>query len=87
VGISPIFNISELYPYREDDTRGSADQKEIQWEKKMPIAENPQMKNIIDQRTGKKTIRNKYFEYLLKSKGHPIEDASWVNEVDIQNMM
>ena len=23
VGISPIFNISYLYPYREDDTRGS----------------------------------------------------------------
>jgi hypothetical protein len=25
VGISPIFNISDLYPYREDETRGSED--------------------------------------------------------------
>jgi hypothetical protein len=33
VGISPIFNILDLYPYREDDTRDSEDQIEIQWEK------------------------------------------------------
>jgi hypothetical protein len=84
VGISPIFNISDLYPYREDDTKGSKDQKEIQWEKQMPIAENPQMEKIIDQRIGKKTRRKTYFEYLVKWKGHPIEDASWVNEADIQ---
>ena len=25
-----------------------------------------------------------YFEYLVKWKGHPTEDASWVNEYDIQ---
>jgi len=42
------------------------------------------MENIIDQRTGKKTRRKTYFEYLVKWKGHPIEDAIWVNEEDIQ---
>ena len=25
VGISPIFNISDMYPYREDDTKESED--------------------------------------------------------------
>jgi hypothetical protein len=25
VGISPIFNILDLYPYRKDDTKGSTD--------------------------------------------------------------
>jgi hypothetical protein len=34
VGISPIFNISGLYPYKKDDTEGSTDQEKIQWEKK-----------------------------------------------------
>jgi hypothetical protein len=27
VGISPIFNIADLYPYREDGTKGSEDQE------------------------------------------------------------
>jgi hypothetical protein len=42
------------------------------------------MEKIIDQRIGKKTKRKTYFEYLIKWKGHPIEDASWENETDIQ---
>jgi hypothetical protein len=48
VCISPIFKVSGLYPYRKDDTEGSIDQKNIQWEKQMPIAKKPQMENIID---------------------------------------
>jgi hypothetical protein len=84
VGISPIFNISDMCPYREDDTERSKDQPEIQWEEKMLVSEKPQMEKIIDQKIGNRTRRKTYFEYLVKWKGHPIEDASWLNEVDIQ---
>jgi hypothetical protein len=84
VGISPIFNIADLYPYREDGTEGSEDQERIQWEKQMPVAEKLQMEKIIDQRVGKKTRRKTYFEYLVKWKGRPVEDASWVSEAEIQ---
>jgi hypothetical protein len=48
VGISPIFNVSDLYPYREDDTEGLEDQEKIQWERQIPIAEKPQMEKIVD---------------------------------------
>jgi hypothetical protein len=48
VGISPIFNVSYMYPYKEDDTEGSKDREKGQWEKQMPIAEKPQMENIVD---------------------------------------
>jgi hypothetical protein len=75
VGISPIFNIADLYPYKEDRTEGSEDQRKIQWEKQMPVAEKLQMEKIIDQRVGKKTRRKTYFEYLVKWKGRPVEDA------------
>jgi hypothetical protein len=78
VGISSIFNVSELYPYRKHDIEGSKDQEKIQWEKQMSVAEKPQMEKIVDQRIGKKTRRKTYFEYLVKWKGNLIEDANWV---------
>jgi hypothetical protein len=84
VGISPIFNVADLYPYREDEEREVENQEEIQWVKHMHVAENPQMENIVDQRVGKKTRREIYFEYLVKWKGNPIEDASLKSELDIQ---
>jgi hypothetical protein len=66
VGISPIFNVVDLYPYKVDETEGSKDHKEVQWVRQMPIAEKPQMEHIIDQKVSKKTRRKTYFEYLVK---------------------
>jgi hypothetical protein len=55
VGISPIFNIADLYLYTEDGTERDKYQRKIQWEKQMHVAEKLQMEKIIDQRVGKKT--------------------------------
>jgi len=60
VGISPILNVVDLFPYRMDDTEWVNAQKEIQWKKKIPTSKNPQMEKIIDQRIGKKTRRKTY---------------------------
>jgi hypothetical protein len=59
------------------------EQSEVQWQKQMPVAEKPQMEQILDKRVGKKTRRKEYFEYLVKWKGHPVEDASWETEAEI----
>jgi hypothetical protein len=78
IGISPTFNVSDLYPYKAEEAgAGSDEQPEVQWQKQMPIAEKPQMECILDKRVGKKTRRKEYFEYLVKWKNHPVEDASW----------
>jgi hypothetical protein len=48
VGISPIFNIAYMYPYRADEDRGVETQKEVQWAKQIHVVEKPQMEKIID---------------------------------------
>jgi hypothetical protein len=84
IGISPIFNVSDLYPYKADEAGAEGDdQPEVQWQKQMPVAEKPQMEQILNKRVGKKTRRKEYFEYLVKWKGHPVEDASWETEAEI----
>jgi hypothetical protein len=41
------------------------------------------MESILDKRIGRKTRRKQYFEYLVKWKDHPVDDASWEDEVEI----
>jgi hypothetical protein len=84
IGISPIFNISDLYPYRADETGTGTEEPVIQWQKQLPVAQKPQMECILDKRVGRKTRRKQYFEYLVKWKNHPVEDASWETEAVIQ---
>jgi hypothetical protein len=77
IGISPTFNVSDLYPYKAEEAGVRNDgQPEIQWHKQMLIAEKPQMERILDKRMHKKTRRKEYFEYLVKWKNHPVKDAS-----------
>jgi hypothetical protein len=52
--------------------------------KQLPVAEKPQMQHILDKRVRKRTRQKKYFEYLVKWKNHPVEDASWETEEEIQ---
>jgi hypothetical protein len=51
----------------------------------MPVDEKSEMESIIDKRISRKTRRKEYFEYLVKWKGHPVEDANWEDEAVIQN--
>jgi hypothetical protein len=84
IEISPIFNVVDLYPYKDEEVGAEEEQKEVQWEKQMPVAEKPQMESIIDKRVSKRTSRKEYFEYLVKWKGHLVEDGSWEDEAKIQ---
>jgi hypothetical protein len=74
IEISLIFNVANLYPYKAEEARTK--QPVIQWMKQMPTAGKLQMENILDKRISKKTRRKEYYEYLVKWKGHPVEDAS-----------
>jgi hypothetical protein len=84
IEIYPIFNISDLYPYRAKETETGNEKLVIQWTKQMPFEDNPQMECILDKRVSQRTRRKQYFEYLVKWKNHPVEDASWKTEAEIQ---
>jgi hypothetical protein len=82
--IYSIFNVSDFYPYKDEEVEAGNEQPEVHWTKQMPVAKKPQMESILDKRVSKRTRRKEYFEYLVKWKGHPVKDASWENEAEIQ---
>jgi hypothetical protein len=41
IEISPIFNISDLYPYKAEEIGTENEQPVIQWTKQMPVANKP----------------------------------------------
>jgi hypothetical protein len=84
IGISPIFNIADLYPYKAGEAETGVEEPMIQWMKQMLVAEKKQMECILDKRVGRRTRRKAYFEYLVKWKNHPVEDVSWESEEIIQ---
>ena len=56
VGISPIFNVTDLYKYEDDgEEERSADKEHIEWEKQLPLAQPLQPEKILDKRVFKKT--------------------------------
>jgi hypothetical protein len=41
VRISPIFNVTDLYPYRAEEAGAEDEQEEIPWMKQMHVDEKP----------------------------------------------
>ncbi|XP_059064973.1 uncharacterized protein LOC131857008 [Cryptomeria japonica] len=84
LGISPIFDIADLYPYKEGAEEGIEDANISVTEELQRTAFPLQsIHYILDKQLLKKTRRHEYFQYLVKWKDHPLEDASWLTEVDI----
>jgi hypothetical protein len=50
IGISSIFNVTDLYPYKAGEAKTGTEHPVIQWMKQMPVAEKSQMECILDKR-------------------------------------
>jgi len=58
IGISPIFNVVDLYRYEGenvDDTTKDQEEQEIDWVKQLPIAKKLKPERILDKKLLKKT--------------------------------
>jgi predicted nuclease with TOPRIM domain len=84
IGISPIFNVADLYPYRESEAEDGDGSEDVQWMKQLPTTKKLQMERILDQKIAKKTRKKDYYEYLVKWKDLPVEDATWMSVAEIQ---
>lgn len=88
IGVSPIFNVADLYPYLANDTSQSIEGKDpaedLQWLKQMPVAKPLQAEAILDTRVAKSTRQKDYLEYLVKWKEHPVEDSTWMNVAELE---
>ena len=65
LGISPIFNALDLYPFKETidyftDAPDNDNIQTIDWEKQLPIAQQKQIESILDQKVVKKTRGKEY---------------------------
>jgi len=63
IGISPIFNVADLYPYKagneeqSSDNVGCEEASEVQWLKQMPMEKSLEVEMILDTEVAKQTRR------------------------------
>ena len=88
VGISPIFNVEDLYPYVSGDigtfTGGEDPTEDLQWVAQMPVTQPFEVEAILDTRASKSTRKKDYLEYLVKWKKQPIEDSTWMSAAELE---
>ena len=76
--ISPIFNVSDLYPFRDagsytDGVTSDAGDLAIDLQ-----GQNPPKEQILDKRILRKDRNKTFFQYLVKWKNQPTEDVAWM---------
>ena len=74
--ISPIFNVDDLYKYIESNEKISIPDD-------YPKKQIEEVEQVFDQRVCKSRRGKDYYEYLVKWKNIPIEDASWISQIEL----
>ena len=86
--ISPIFNVSDLYSFKDSDTfttemAVSGDDRPVEWKEQLPKKGQQEIEAILDKRVSKRTRNKDHFQYLIKWKQQPLEDSIWMTAAKI----
>ncbi|XP_059066104.1 uncharacterized protein LOC131857479 [Cryptomeria japonica] len=85
IALSPIFNVSDLYPYKGSNPQITVDEHQTDQTLQDLIPSSPnQIECILDTRVTKQTRRHTYYDYLVKWLNKPQEDATWLSRADIE---
>ena len=88
VGISPIFNVADLYPYVIGDTgtfaEGKNPTKDLQWVGKIPVVQPLEVEATLDTKVVNSTRKKDYLDYLVKWKEQPIDDSTWMSIAELE---
>ena len=76
--VSPIFNVFDLSKYHDRDD-------EVFVLDNYPKKHIKEVEHILDQRVGKSTRGKHYYEYLVKWKKKPMEDAIWISQFELDS--
>ena len=84
LNISPVFNILDLIEYYEGCDGDKV--AEALWSILVASLATKEIEEILDSHVGKSTRRRTYDEYLVKWKGRPIEDSSWLAKEEVNHL-
>ena len=56
----------------------------LNWKEEMPKTAKKEVEAILEKRAAKKTRGKTYYQYLIKWKGHLVEDVSWMTTTELQ---
>ena len=86
LGISPIFNVQDLVAYKGDSSQISLDVHEDLEPALAPTNNKLEVEKVLDSRLKKSTRHKVYMEHLIKWKGKPTSEATWVAEADFKKL-
>lgn len=86
LGISLIFNISNMTPYNGNVDEGKETNLEELEEDitTLPSHARKKLEMILDTKIIKKTRKNIYMKYLMKCERYAKEEVSWMDEANIK---
>lgn len=89
IGLSPVFNITDLVAYKGPIQDADQNLQEvIQEVKDLNLNPTPSMttEKILDSRIYKKTRNKDYMEHLVKWHGKEDDDATWIRETEFKRL-
>lgn len=84
LNISPVFNIFDLTEYHEGGVEDEV--AAAQWCILATSSDIKEIEDILDSSVGRSTRNRTYEEYLVKSKGQPVEDSSWLTKEEVNHL-